>query len=497
MILTIETLQQTLTILLPLFFLYILSTAIYNRYFHPLRHFPGPFWASLTSLWYCQTIRFGKARNVQHALHRQYGDFVRIGPNYLAVSDPSAIETIFGPKNGAVWRKGNFYDGFDVHIPNARTDSFSERNEAKHSERRRLVASLYTQGNVLKYEPCVDRLIDCFRGKMGELSESGEATDMSVWLTRYTFDVIGEIYHGRREGFGMVRDGRDYNNWCYLMEVMPDIGASVTYLPWGLRTGFFAAHLVFRRARDGLRGMQDVVRQAERSVNQRWNAMQQQDEGDALPNDILTGLLEIVREKGQQVRWTVADVMTEVWAVIWAGSDTTACALNGIFYHLHKNPVKLAKLRREIDAAFDDGRLAYPLRFNDARKLPYLHAVVMESMRVHPSLGFGLPREVPAGGADLCGTFIPENVEVIMNSGAVHFDKRAFGEDADDWIPERWLGDAAVARQMERSMLQFGYGPRMCIGKYISEIEMYKLLPTILKEFEFDLLVDHWDVHAM
>lgn len=181
-------------------------------------------------------------------------------------------------------------------------------------------------------------------------------------------------------------------------------------------------------------------------------------------------------------------------AIIWAGSDTTAIALSSIFYHLHKHPDKLQILLKEIDEAFDTGRLTYPIRFNDARRLTYLHAVIMESMRIHGSLGTGLPREVPEGGAELCGQYIPEGCEVIMNSCAVHFDRRIFGQDADDWRPERWLESEETTAKMERYNLMFGQGPRICIGRHITSVEMYKLLPVILRDFEFELLVDKWKV---
>ncbi|KAK8863366.1 cytochrome P450 oxidoreductase [Apiospora arundinis] len=475
--------------------LYALTRGIYNRYFHPLSRFPGPFWASITSLWYFQTVRLSKAKNVQYALHDKYGDFVRIGPNLLAVCHPDAISTVFGTnaKNGKAWRKGEFYESFAPHIAGARIDGFSERDDAKNAERRRIIAGLYTQGNLLRYEPRVDRIIENFRARMDILADSRETTEMSLWMERYAFDVIGEIYHGREDGFGMVRDGRDYNDWCHLMSVMPDIGASLMYIPWFLKIPYFAGMMMFRSGRDGIRGMLDVTKQAKIAANTRWEAMQKGEEHPT--EDILTGLLNIVREKGEEVNWTVADVATEVWAVIWAGSDTTATALSSIFYHLYKHPEKLAKLRSEIDLALADGRLTQPIRYSDARKLPYLHAVVLESMRLHPSLGYGLPREVPAEGAVLCGTPIPGSVEVIMNSGAVQVDARAFGEDAKSWTPERWLDrDASAVKKMDRAMLQFGMGARVCIGRHISEIEMYKLLPTILTEFDFELLVDDWEV---
>ena len=169
-------------------------------------------------------------------------------------------------------------------------------------------------------------------------------------------------------------------------------------------------------------------------------------------------------------------------------------ALTSIFYHLHKHPEKLGILLQEIDEAFSEGRLTYPIRFNDARKLRYLHAVITESMRIHSSLGSGLPREVPEGGAELCGKFVPGGSEVIMNSCAIQFDKRVFGSDADQWVPERWLQSEEATSRMERLNLTFGQGPRVCIGRHITSIEMYKLLPTILRDFRFELLVKEWKV---
>lgn len=202
------------------YILYLITLGIYNRYFHKLRHFPGPFWASITPLWYWKTIRREQAEDVQYSLHQKYGDLVRIAPNHLAVGSAAAVETIYLPKNGKVWRKGKFYDSFDPHVPGARTDGFSERDEAKHAERRRIIAPLYTQGSVLQYEPCVDRLIDLFYTRMEQFCQSHETFDMSIWIKRYTFDVIGELYYGRKEGFGMIRDGIDYKSWCHLM-VLP------------------------------------------------------------------------------------------------------------------------------------------------------------------------------------------------------------------------------------------------------------------------------------
>ena len=315
-----------LKLLVPAYLVYALILGIYNRYFHKLRHFPGPFWASITPLWYWKTIRWEKGEDCQYPIHQKYGDIVRVAPNHLAVCNAAAIETIFMPKNGKVWKKGDFYDGFDPHVPGARTDGFSERNEVKHTERRRIVAPLYTQGSVLQYEPCVDRLISLFYDRMEMYARSGEKVDMSIWLKRYTFDVIGEIYYGKKEGFGMVRDGIDYKKWCHLMvscllclifntdiwkDVMPSIGAAMTYFPLGFRTIYFASQLLWKEGRDAVLGMMALVKDAKEIVYERWDLMQSG--ADYPKGDMLTNLLDIVRDRGDKVGWSTADVHTEVW----------------------------------------------------------------------------------------------------------------------------------------------------------------------------------------
>lgn len=115
---------------------------------------------------------------------------------------------------------------------------------------------------------------------------------------------------------------------------------------------------------------------------------------------------------------------------------------------------------------------------------------------MHSSLGLGLPRVAPLDGETICDEFFPEGQGVIMNACVINFNKKIFGEDADQFIPERWMRNGVEkANEMERHMLQFGYGPRICIGKHITNIEMYKLLPTILRDFEFVGLEDKtWKV---
>lgn len=81
-------------------------------------------------------------------------------------------------------------------------------------------------------------------------------------------------------------------------------------------------------------------------------------------------------------------------------------------------------------------------------------ACIKEAMRMHPGVSLPLERIVPLGGTKLCGTYLPAGTVVGVNAAVIHRDRTIFGEDADDFRPERWLKDGQEsARRMERYLL--------------------------------------------
>lgn len=171
-----------------------------------------------------------------------------------------------------------------------------------------------------------------------------------------------------------------------------------------------------------------------------------------------------------------------------AGSDTTAISLRAIFYNLIRHPDKMAKLRAEFDDAESKGIFVHgdPLvKWNDVRELPYLSAVISESLRIHPAVGLPLERITPAGGIQICDTFIPPGTIIGCSAWLLHRDKALWGEDADSWRPERWIEASDTKKaEMKNSMFAFGAGARTCIGKNISYLEMYKLVPAVLRSYD-------------
>ncbi|CZS88735.1 uncharacterized protein RAG0_00377 [Rhynchosporium agropyri] len=122
-------------------------------------------------------------------------------------------------------------------------------------------------------------------------------------------------------------------------------------------------------------------------------------------------------------------------------------------------------------------------------KLPYLQAVIKEALRVHPATGLPMQRVVSPEGTAIAGQFIPGGASVGINAWVAHRNHSVFGNDAEEWRPERWLEFEKQGRggEVERYMLAFGMGSRTCIGKNMSLLEMSKMVPQVLSNFDFVL----------
>ncbi|KAJ4985203.1 cytochrome P450 [Stagonosporopsis vannaccii] len=138
-------------------------------------------------------------------------------------------------------------------------------------------------------------------------------------------------------------------------------------------------------------------------------------------------------------------------------------------------------LRAEIDAAI----LSNPPRWKEVYMLPYLEAVIKETMRYFPPFAFGIDRVVPTGGAVISGIPIPAGAEVGAQVESLHRDFGVFGDDADTYRPERWLEASEERRSMmEKGFLGFSAGKRVCLGIHIAMLEIKKVIPLVLMNFD-------------
>lgn len=144
-----------------------------------------------------------------------------------------------------------------------------------------------------------------------------------------------------------------------------------------------------------------------------------------------------------------------------AGTETTATALSGTSYHLMMNPDKLDRLTQEIRSAFtsiDD------MNLESLARQKYLMAVLQEGLRMYPPVPAELPRIVPAGGATVCGEWIPGGTSLGVHHLSTYRNEEFFRKP-HEFHPERWLGDPEFKDDKLDAMEPFSVGPRNCLGK--------------------------------
>ena len=117
-----------------LIFLYALYRGIYNRYFHSLRHFPGPFWASLSSFFGLWVLHTKQAHTLGLKYHEKYGPVVRVGPNLLAVNDPLLLPQIYH-------RRVDKTDMYTTGVLGDLAPPFQTLKHEEHAAKRKRVAN--------------------------------------------------------------------------------------------------------------------------------------------------------------------------------------------------------------------------------------------------------------------------------------------------------------------------------------------------------------------
>lgn len=168
--------------------------------------------------------------------------------------------------------------------------------------------------------------------------------------------------------------------------------------------------------------------------------------------------------------------------------------MRALFYYSLKNPRVWKRLEEEVTAHVP---VDEPANHAVARSLPYLEAVYREAMRMHPAVSMPMERIVPRDGLVLPdGSVVPGGCFVGISPYIVGRNKDVYGEDAEVYRPERWLqqdgeGDDAFKARMRlwnSADLTFGGGSRICLGRHLSQMEIYKVVATLISRFGFELV---------
>ncbi|OAL37522.1 hypothetical protein AYO20_03029 [Fonsecaea nubica] len=371
---------------------------------------------------------------------------------------------------------------------------FSTTDEKFHAKLRRAVSNAYAMSTLVQFESLVDSTTLAFLEQLEErfADKTGPQgiCDFSKWLQFYEFDVIGELTYSKRLGF--VDRGVDIDGIIGNLEWLLNYAAIVGQIPI-LDRVFLKNPLRLFASQVGLISSNTSVATFARDRIARREGVEHAEEKPATISgkkgtrrDFLSRFTEAHHKDPEFI--TRERVVALTVANMFAGSDTTAISLRAIFYFLLRTPEDMDGLMKELWAQRENGIFSDPnglVNWNDK-----LFAATL--LR-----GLTLERIVPRQGVTICGKWIPGGTIVGCSAWTVHRDS-LFGPDTGTFRPRRWLeASPEQKRQMDSSLFTFGAGSHTCIGKNISFLEMYKLVPALLMRFEIEFAdpTKPWKVH--
>lgn len=177
------------------------TQVIYYRCFHPLKDFPGPFWASVTRIWLGYHNYMQTELAACDAAHKRYGPVIRITPTMLLVSDARKLPEIYNFKSN----KSEYY----LTGSFGETESlFNMRDHKVHAKLRRQVAAPYSFTKVSQMEPMMDERLEAWIDKINEnFAATGKPFDFCDWAVFMAYDIVSDFGFGAP--FGFVEKGED------------------------------------------------------------------------------------------------------------------------------------------------------------------------------------------------------------------------------------------------------------------------------------------------
>ncbi|RYP44066.1 hypothetical protein DL768_009435 [Monosporascus sp. mg162] len=486
---------------------FVISSAVVHlfRVYWRLRHIPGPFWAKFTNVQRVFWVKSRRAHEIHQAVHDKYGEVVQFGPNMVSLANPAWIPTVYPIRPG--FPKSNFYRTL---MPYTRKGGalpavFNTRDEELHKKIKSPIAPLFSMSNTLPLEVFLNKTIKVMTEQLDMRFVGSQATfDLADWLQYFAFDVMGTLTFSKRYGF--LEQGKDVNNmlgtiWTYMRTAAP-----MTQIPWFDEIWYKNSFMAMFRKTTGFSILSIVGKYIAERTEARKSGKGVEDGLGG--RDMLSQFLEITINNPTLPPWCVT---AWTFSNVIAGSDSTAVVMKTVWYNLLAYPETMHRLREELLEAKRTNGMTTPFpSWKDVCDLPYLDACILEGVRMHPPFCLPLERVVPKGGTMIGDSFFPEGTVVGMSPYVVNRHKPTFGEDADDWNPDRWMVPKEQRQKREAAIMTFGAGRRVCLGRHVAMLELKKIVPALLLRYEpemagFDgihvpiycFLVSHGERHVL
>ena len=320
----------------------------------------------------------------------------------------------------------------------------------QHSRQRRLLAPAFHGRNMPVYLSTMERIIDAQLATWGTSGQKAFYPEMR----QVAFTLASTLLLG-------FEPGADYDRFIHIWETFSKGFYGLLHI-----RGPFTA---WGRSLIAQQQLEPMIRKiiAERRAN---------------PRDDVMGLLLAARDaNGEEL--SDEELIDQVKLMIFAGYDTTVGTLSWILVELLRRPDLLERARAEVIT----GDPAAPLTYEQLRQMPFMDAVIKETLRLHPQAALmarGVRETFEFGGYS-----IPHGYVVMLSPILTHRMPDYFA-DPDTFDPDRFLAPRDEDAKTPYAWIGFGSGPRICVGESVARLEIKAFFTQLMRRFDVQLLPD-------
>ncbi|RPD57254.1 cytochrome P450 [Lentinus tigrinus ALCF2SS1-7] len=415
---------------------------------------------------------------LQHILHKS-------GYNYPKRVDMNTITFLqFGP--GILWSEGSV-----------------------HQRHRKVMNPAFSAQQLRTFVPLFQRTALKIIEKWKALIPIDSVVLVNQWLARGGLDIIGEAAFDY--DFGSLDDADNPLAKEYAT-IVRDVQMNPTKLAMLYRGLFecfpqkiieFVKHTparAYRRAKRLNEMFEDIGRDLYHS-----NADEEKADRDG-KRDVMSILIKANDSEDQRFRLSEKEVLAQMHHLTSAAQETTSSTLSWMLYELSKHPEYQTRIREEIRAvrAAANERGEPTFTVEDLDSMQYLIAAIKETLRFHAVVPYlwrvagkddVIPLSEPVVGADgsvLTEVPIFKGQSVITSLCGYNRLVSVWGEDADEWVPERFFrieSEKQLRLGVYANVLTFSAGLRGCIGWRFAVYQLQAVAAELLETFEFALPV--------
>ncbi|KAK4486424.1 hypothetical protein RD792_009099 [Penstemon davidsonii] len=199
--------------------------------------------------------------------------------------------------------------------------------------------------------------------------------------------------------------------------------------------------------------------------------------------DFLDVLLDSTdQEKRGSEALTHLDVILLLMDLFIGGTDTTTTTLEWVMTELLHNPTILTKVKQELSQKITQGK---SIQEQDIPQLPYLEAIIKETMRMHPTAPLLLPHRAEEE-VEIRGYTIPKHTQIFVNAWSILRDN-AYWNEPTIFKPERFLDSEIEFSGRDFSFTPFGTGRRICPGLNLGVRMVSLILANLVHNFDWKL----------